>query len=302
MNHFDGSAAYLDHLCLQSDAPDRLKDFYGETMGYVFRPSGERYIGLGPQRRLIIERGKPKTLSYAAFAVDSAASLHRISVTLQSSGISFESSPSPVFSSAAFAVRDPDNNLLVFGIRPQDEDDQATDMTPAQPPSSLRNAGDDDTRPIACLPGRMQHVVVATRDLPAMMEFYSQTLKFGIADTVRDDDGEPSACFFYSDSEHHSFAAFRAPQSRLDHHAYETGSWDLIRDWADHFARFNRTVMWGPGRHGVGNNLFAMFEDPDGNWIEVSAELEKITPNRPVGEWRHGERALNLWGRAILRS
>jgi catechol 2,3-dioxygenase len=41
--------------------------------------------------------------------------------------------------------------------------------------------------------------------------------------------------------------------------------------------------------------------DADGNWIEVSAELEVIY-DRPTKEWPHEERTLNLWGPAILRS
>jgi catechol-2,3-dioxygenase len=87
----------------------------------------------------------------------------------------------------------------------------------------------------------------------------------------------------------------------VDHHSYEAGEWDTIRDWCDHFASHGVQVFWGPGRHGPGNNLFIFIEDPDGNWIEVSAELEVIH-DRPVKNWPHAERTLNLWGRGVLRS
>tara|TARA_S200000501_G_C20423051_1_gene568842 strand:- start:399 stop:593 length:195 start_codon:yes stop_codon:yes gene_type:complete len=63
----------------------------------------------------------------------------------------------------------------------------------------------------------------------------------------------------------------------------------------------NIELMWGPGRHGPGNNLFVFVEDPDGNWIEISAELEVIH-DRPSKDWPQEERTLNLWGKAILRS
>ena len=59
--------------------------------------------------------------------------------------------------------------------------------------------------------------------------------------------------------------------------------------------------MWGPGRHGPGNNLFVFIEDPDGNWIEISAELE-IIQDRLIKDWPQEEKTLNLWGKAILRS
>ena len=35
-------------------------------------------------------------------------------------------------------------------------------------------------------------------------------------------------------------------------------------------------TAWGPGRHGPGNNLFVFYTYPDGDWIEISGELETI--------------------------
>ena len=61
-------------------------------------------------------------------------------------------------------------------------------------------------------------------------------------------------------------------------------------------------VKWGPGRHGPGNNLFLFFHDPDGNWVELSAELERVSEERPIGNWPHEERTLNSWGQGLLRS
>ena len=61
-------------------------------------------------------------------------------------------------------------------------------------------------------------------------------------------------------------------------------------------------MKWGPGRHGPGNNLFLFVHDPDGNWVELSAELEVVAPDRPTGTWPHEERTLNSWGSAPLRS
>ena len=58
------------------------------------------------------------------------------------------------------------------------------------------------------------------------------------------------------------------------HHAYESEDWNLIRDWADHLVSLDVKIAWGPGRHGPGNNLFSMINDTDGNWVELSAELE----------------------------
>lgn len=61
-------------------------------------------------------------------------------------------------------------------------------------------------------------------------------------------------------------------------------------------------LVWGPGRHGPGNNLFIMVRDPDDNLIEFSAELEVISNDRPARVWPQAESTFNLWGSASLRA
>jgi len=50
-------------------------------------------------------------------------------------------------------------------------------------------------------------------------------------------------------------------------------------------------VKWGPGRHGPGNNLFVFIHDLDGNWVEVSAELEHV---RRIADGHLAARTANL--------
>ena len=49
-------------------------------------------------------------------------------------------------------------------------------------------------------------------------------------------------------------------------------------------------IHWGIGRHGPGNDVFFMVKDPDGNLLEISAEIEHCDPARPAGTWRHEQR------------
>ena len=147
-------------------------------------------------------------------------------------------------------------------------------------------------------------MVVASNALPAMLRFYEEDLGFVVSDYVFEDDGrsEPTVGFFRSDPEHHSFGVFRCPETRPDHHAYETTCWNDIRDWADHLATLNIKLWWGPGRHGPGNDLFFMIQDPQGYLIEISAELEIVPDEVEKRSWKHEERTLNLWGAAFSAS
>ena len=83
-----------------------------------------------------------------------------------------------------------------------------------------------------------------------------------------------------STHEHHSVGMFLKNEAGLDHHSYEAGEWDTIRDWADSLASLHIPIVWGPGRHGPGNNLFIFIKDLDGNMIEISAEMESSVIGR----------------------
>ena len=271
--------ARLHHLQIESAEPERLIGFYGEGFGMAARAlDSERWLLAGGERRLLVARGEPKRLAFSAFTVAEQDQLARLRDHVVANGIEPQANPSPLFGEGAFAVADPDGGRLVFGLA-----------------EAAEGAAD-------ALPGRLQHVVVATTRLDAMADFYRDTIGFLVSDWVREAGGEATTCFFRSDPEHHSFAAFRAPQAGLDHHAYEAACWNDIRDWADHFSRLHVRLEWGPGRHGPGNNLFFMVHDPDGSWVEISAELEHMPAEAAAREWPHEERTLNYWGQGFLRS
>ena len=135
----------------------------------------------------------------------------------------------------------------------------------------------------------------------SFQDFYENKLGFQVTDRVVKNNGELATCFTTSNHEHHTIACFKSSKKGMDHHSYEAGDWNHIKGWCDHFALNNIKLVWGPGRHGPGNNLFVFIEDIDGNWIEISAELETVH-GRPVKNWPQEERTLNLWGNAIMRS
>ena len=70
------------------------------------------------------------------------------------------------FGNGAFAVRDPDGRVAVFGL----------------PRPELAGALSSTDSPAAKLPGRLQHVVVASSNLPPMLRFYEEDLGFLVSD------------------------------------------------------------------------------------------------------------------------
>lgn len=273
--------AHLDHLQILSSNPQKLAEFYGECFRMTVTSLQDQWHCKGPRRSLLIAAGASGTLGYAAFAVSDDSVLTALIQRLEAAKVAFRRSTTPLFKDSSVGFSDPDGHHVVFGVRTRDEV-LSSDIGP--------------------LPARLQHLVLASTNAADMLNFYRDIVGFQLTDRVVDTSGSMRTCFLRTDHEHHSLAIFLADSNRLDHHCYETSDWNCIRDWGDHFASLRVPIQWGPGRHGPGNNLFVFVHDPDGNWVEISAELEEVTAKRPVGSWPHEERTLNSWGRAPLRS
>ena len=274
--------ARLDHIQLMSEEPERLVAFYQEVMGMAAQSiDQDLWLCQGPERRLLIGRGQSKTLGFGAYHCESEGDLAALRARLGEQGVSLGPSPSPLFSGEAFSFFDADGNQLVFGL--------------SKPETRHEH-------PLSSLQGRLQHLVFASNNAELLVDFYTNVVGLLISDKMVDGSAI-TACWMRTggDREHHSLTVFRKSEKGIDHHSYELRDWGLIRDWADHFASKGIKLAWGPGRHGPGNNLFIFVYDPDGNWIELSTELE-IIEGRPVGIWRNEPDTLNRWGQAVMRS
>jgi catechol 2,3-dioxygenase len=262
-------------------------EWYGALLGDpVTEVAHDVWQVRGPDRWMLFRTGPPKAVPLVAFAFPTQSAWVEYRAHLLGVGLAlYPATPElqGVLGEHTFGLRDPDRRTIVFCVAPEG--------ISAGPSESL-----------AIPPARLQHFVCASTQTIAMLDFYRDLLGYIESDRVLDTEGDLSSAFVRSDAEHHSFAVFRAPQSGADHHAYELPNWNAIRDWADHCGDLEIPLWWGPGRHGVGNNVFFMIEDPDGYKLEFSAELEHMTPEQRYREWPHGPRALNLWGSAWMRS
>jgi catechol 2,3-dioxygenase-like lactoylglutathione lyase family enzyme len=269
--------ARLHHLHIESADAPRLARFYAEQLGCRETSVPGQHILIGPRRAMIISEGHGRGPRYAGYALRDNASLGRLRSRIMEGGVICESLDDALFQGGAFTVADPQGRRVAFGV------------------SALGPVADG-------APARLQHTVFQTTDLNSVIRFYVEKIGFSISDEVVDEDSRTMVVFMRSDDEHHSLAFFRGSRNEWDHHCYETDDWNDIRDWGDRFARAQIPIFFGPGRHGPGNNLFFMVTDPDGNNLEFSAELETVGVGKVPGIWPHGERTLNTWGRAWVRS
>ena len=270
---------FLHHLEIQSSNPERLSNFYSNIMDMkIDKLSSDKFLCDGPSRKIIITLGKDKTLSHAGMVCRNENNLNGFKDFLNQKELKLKDYNSELYKPGSFSVEDPDKNVICFGV-----------------------LKDKSTASLNGIHAPLQHLTFASEDVVSFQNFYENKLGFQVTDRVVKNNGELATCFTTSNHEHHTIACFKSSKKGMDHHSYEAGDWNYIKNWCDHFALNNIKLMWGPGRHGPGNNLFVFIEDIDGNWIEISAELETVH-GRPVKNWPQEERTLNLWGNAIMRS
>ena len=270
---------FLHHLEIQSSNPERLSNFYSNIMDMkIDKLSSDKFLCDGPSRKIIITLGKDNTLSHAGMVCRNENNLNGFKDFLNQKELKLKDFNSELYKPGSFSVEDPDKNVICFGV-----------------------LKDKSTASLNGIHAPLQHLTFASEDVVSFQNFYENKLGFQVTDRVVKNNGELATCFTTSNHEHHTIACFKSSKKGMDHHSYEAGDWNHIKGWCDHFASNNIKLMWGPGRHGPGNNLFVFIEDIDGNWIEISAELETVH-GRPVKNWPQEERTLNLWGNAIMRS
>ena len=159
--------AALDHIRYNSPHPARLADFYVRAMGMSPTQLGaSEFLLEAPSRSIVIGAGDVAGQPYSAFALSDDDHLGRYRAFLTSRHAELLPSPTALFDRNAFAVRDPDGRLAVFGNRTR----------PRKPSASGPAAGN--------LAGELQHVVVASARFAAMMEFYTDTLGFMISSSA----------------------------------------------------------------------------------------------------------------------
>jgi catechol 2,3-dioxygenase-like lactoylglutathione lyase family enzyme len=169
------AGAYLHHLRLESEDPAKLADFYAAAMDMrVESLADESLLCRGPGRRVLFAKGRPKSLGFAAFACRDRQGLEELRERARTEGLEPAASPSPLFDDRAFSVRDPDGNVIVFGLAPQPAENEGA---------------------ASRLHGPLQHLTLTTGDPEALENFYAGKLGFAVSDRVRNEKGEVNTCW-----------------------------------------------------------------------------------------------------------
>jgi catechol 2,3-dioxygenase len=273
----------VSHIGFRVPDVEAAEAFYGRVLGLVRHaelPDGVR-LGWGTGHHVVDLLVGPKGLAYYGFEVRDADGLAGIRERLEAAGhdvrdLDASYVSAPLGKPEGIAVTDPDGTEVHFHAQVQRQGE---------------NGADTGRRPI-----KFQHTTLGTSDVERMVSFYTESVGFRISDQLQDG----KFCWLRSDKDHHTLAVvYTAKGGDIDHYSYDLAEWEDFKAWCDRLTELNVDVAWGPGRHGPGNNLFVFFDDPAGNHIELSAEMEKFYDDRVTyvpRRWEPIPNSVNLWG------
>lgn len=156
-------------------------------------------------------------------------------------------------------------------------------------------AGCDSLEPMdnSDMPRQLTHVVFNSADAEASACFAEQFLGCRISDRTK------GMIFVRCNRTHHSIAFARAGYSSLNHIAFEMKDIDAVMRGIGRMRDAGFSPVWGPGRHGPGNNVFAYFIAPFGGVIEFSTPTNEVPDNYPAGnpeDWVWPANRIDQWG------
>ncbi|GAC1381838.1 MAG: hypothetical protein NVSMB33_08760 [Ktedonobacteraceae bacterium] len=251
----------------------------------IFLALGDEHhsLGLFSDMRPTMTNGRQPPqrtrLHHLSFEVDTDAELAALAARLSRSGIhlSMEERDGNLDMGDTLWFSDPDGNRIEISVTPDD--------------SSLTTISRRQAR---MRPRSLQHVALQTPHLEAMVDFYTKALGFDISDWLLRE-----YVWLRCNNDHHTVTLMQGDRIDVDHVGYSIFDGPELLTWADYLSRYQTPVLWGPGRHGAGNDLFLRVADSEGIHSELSAELQQYYDRdvtNPPRLWHTRLMALNLWG------
>lgn len=246
---------------------------------------GYSSLGLFSDTRSQVTNGSRQAahtqLHHLSFEVDTDAELAALAARLKASGIDLSLGPRYDDSDQGHMLwmNDPDGNRIEISVTPDDLQARTSTMIKG--------------RQFQLQPESLQHIALNTIHLETMINFYTDALGFDISDWLLRE------CAWLRCNANHHTLIFMQGTPGINHIGYSIAEGSALLGWADHLSHHQIPILWGPGRHGAGNDLFLRIVDTDGIHIELSSESQQYYDrdvSTPPRLWHTRSTALNLWG------
>jgi catechol 2,3-dioxygenase len=178
---------------------------------------------------------------------------------------------------------------------------QSFDPTPAADAPPTRSYGapasptkqGDQGRSRGARPRRLGHALLKVENVPLVEQYLRELLSFRVSDRALDG----RIVWLRCSEIHHSINLLQGPAG-LHHYAWEVDDWAVFKRLGDILHGHGRQLVWGPGRHGPGRNLFTYHADSTGALVEYFTDIARIE-NEETYQWRDWSDVPewnNIWG------
>ena len=142
-------------------------------------------------------------------------------------------------------------------------------------------------------PIQLTHAVINSTDVEASERYAVEKLGFKVSDRTA------HMRFIRCNRKHHALAYAKSEFASLNHIAFEMHDMDAVMRGIGRLRDAGHEPVWGPGRHGPGNNVFGYFIAPYGGIVEYTAEVSEVDENYKVGtpeDWKWPPGRIDHWG------
>lgn len=251
---------HLRHVGIAAPDFERAAEFFRTVWGLtqVAEDSGVAFFATpgSPENYILrVRKDAAKRLDLVAFGVATSHDVDALAERLGRSGVRLDREPGKL-----------DTPGGGYGFRFFDLDGRLIEIS-----SDVAERPFRELEPRESIPRKLSHVVFNSTDVVATKTFYEKHLGLRLSDWLAD-----RMCFLRSGPEHHVLAIAKGPHVALNHVSFEMRGIDEFMRATGRLLRTGHEMIWGPGRHGPGDNTFSYFFDPFGNVMEYTTELEQI--------------------------
>jgi len=120
-------------------------------------------------------------------------------------------------------------------------------------------------------PIKLGHLAFVVPEPKPFVDFYCRVLGFRVSDWLGD-----WFAFLRCGPDHHTVNFVRGRRTQMHHVAFELKDWAHVQTACDFLGSKNIPIIWGPGRHGPGHNIYTYHRNPDDQIVEMFTELDKM--------------------------
>jgi catechol 2,3-dioxygenase-like lactoylglutathione lyase family enzyme len=245
----------IGHATFETPDLERQLDYYTQVAGLVLaeRVNGRAFLAtkLG-DLAVVLEKGDRARCTRLSFQVAPESEFADMRRGLEAEGVRSEARNDPMPGiPTAIAFADPKGTVIEL-------------FATAAP--IARN------QPVAGVgPLKLGHLAFCVPEPNVLVDFYRRVLGFRVSDWIED-----WFAFMRCGPDHHTVNFVRGKTTQMHHIAFELKDWAQVQNACDFLGSKSIPLIWGPGRHGPGHNIYTYHRNPDDQIVELFTELDKM--------------------------